>query len=1489
MTTIPKKGWKWIAAPILIAVALLHSSATYRTLEFEMADPGMFLLPVEVLGEEGKIVSRTFSIDAATANATTSLWMMVNNLSYQDKASVKVNDGGWISLNHTTVEMPDAERLRGGMVHGGYNTIRVTLPITGIVSGENTLHFRFNESDGISMGYRVIKMNLLSADGSELLSGDFFEDDDPSTWEGPYTDQTSIDEGRDLWYNAELWTHYLPDGENGFWYSQTLPTTKIMKAKCTSCHTQDGRDLEIFSYSNESIIERAKFHKLSEEQGKKIASYIRSLSAEYDNVDRYGRPWNPPYQPGPELRDKPIEQWAAGAGLEAVLEKDRDMLPYLFPNGVNREEVRKVFNSDSMKDRTTLPLAIQLPDWKHWLPIIHPLDAYSKNGYIEDPLREQKPLEGYQTLRTYLEAQPVADRPKNELKQKLRDMWNPFRKFHEEGSASPNHWRTKDGTANMNLGVDVPWELANTSLARLYAVKNFEVVNEFDLQDKAHWWVIESDQPGERQWPISTYSVFEVPAHFTAKNSRNYENQPYETGLYETTAWYNLQFILNGGNGFVGGTTPTDFNYNNPFIGLASQASGIDEPLRYFSSVNYMYQIRTWSQATVPSNKGFRIRFQGPWTMLGMSDSNQRYYDTPETLVLKLDEIVPGLARWVLDAMLWQFVEEVEKYDINTWPRVSPDGGSIELDPSTKSSVDPVTDSRLSFHWADKMYDIIPRAQALGADCEVMDRIIDWSKSAWPLIDFEKFKETCTPETCTPVEINASSIYKIKSKNDKCLSTLVADPQVSQQTCADSDDQKWLLVDAGEGYYYIRNMGSNQYLQSPEVDANGEALEESVFTGGDNQKWNIVLQDNCKYAIASKATSRCMDLFKGLVDDGTKIQQWTCSTGVNQQFDFEFVEEYTEPVIFVSINSLGDVTEGDGNASFEVSLDGGITNTTGSAITGTITWSGSADSGSDYTEVTEFSIANGESSTVVAITIVDDTEVEEAETLIGTLSTVSVGDISATNSATVNISDNDEAVETPVQDGLSISITGGTNAVEGTSDVVFTISLDNETTNTTGSAITGTILWSGSATNDVDYSAASSFSIATGATSTQITATIVDDLIVEPLETITATLSEPAGAAVSTNDAATVSIEDDDEGSLTLSISSAGDVTEGSSDAVFTVSFDGDLVNGLGEVVTGSITLSGTSTKDSDYTDVPTFSIADGEGSVEVVIPILDDALAEGAETLMATIADASVGVISETSSALVTISDNDDSTNSCTEDAITDGAIYHIRTMHGKGLDVTGTALTDGNNVQQWDFSGADNQQWRFEATGDGYYFIRIARSDRSLGVATGSQEPESVGIWDFTGDPTQQWSVSPLSNCRYKISSRSNGHCLDLAAGSDANGTDLQLMACDESGEKQQFTIELMETEDPDELLHETLWTEDLSLYPNPAGSYLWVRVDVESVGAPLQIKVLDLSGKQLIEQTSRETPSMVDLRSLKGGIYIVEIVYNGEKRQRKIRVED
>lgn len=734
-------------------------------------------LPVEVLGAEGTTKERYVHLDAGQIASAESLWFQVNALTYQNKGSIRVNEGEWLDLNHGTTEIQYQEMARGGMVHGGFNTIRFKVPATGLKEGLNRIQFRFNVSDTISIGYRVIHFEVLDAGDQPLLPSSKFRNVDPADWQAPISGQSAIDEGEALWRGVtgvgstteggrgrQLWNHHKAEGNVGWWYGYDLPVRKTITASCSDCHTQDGRDLEMFSYSNFSIIERAKFHNLTEDEGRKIASYIRSLSGANANVDRAGRPWNPPYQPGPSIASRPIHQWAAGAGLEAVLDDDSDMAPYLFPNGMGDQELDDFFDTDGNYDSTLLPLAIQFPDWKHWLPMVHPRDAYTGDSKTPgvplyyDGSMPRRPRTALIDFRNYLESIPsdpaqkvqYLENNRSTFLSKHTQMNNHFRFFFAEGTAN-QHWRSSNGYAEQALPSDLPREFAATSLSRLLAVRNFESFNEFNLQDKAHLFTDNDaiDHPQPRQWVARFFSVYTVGPHFQASVSGTYKGQPIPgisehffgqsraTGNYESTNWYELQAVLNAGHaGLSSRTDPVDYNYQHPLIRQASQWSGILEPFRYLHTANRMYQTKIDSGSSAPDiETGFVIRNMGPWYLFPSVNGDTM------AMMAKLDELEPGLSARMISAHLAQFNEEVSKpeYAIEDWDRRAPDEiengtTSLKLD-LDKGYYDPDPDF---WSWSDRFYRAIPDFAAAGTDPIQLQLMIDWCMQAWPNMPWQE-------------------------------------------------------------------------------------------------------------------------------------------------------------------------------------------------------------------------------------------------------------------------------------------------------------------------------------------------------------------------------------------------------------------------------------------------------------------------------------------------------------------------------------------------------------------------------------------------------------------------------------------------------------------------------------------------------------------------------------------------------------------------------
>ena len=130
--------------------------------------------------------------------------------------------------------------------------------------GVNTIHFKYNgKNDSKTIGYRVLEFNFLKQEGSPILHNSDFNYDNPTTWKPIHSDTKSINKGEDLWYTKNL--------------RDNFSSPKIIKAKCTHCHSSKGEDLKYFNFSNKSIVKRSKFHGLTQLEAEQIASYIRTL------------------------------------------------------------------------------------------------------------------------------------------------------------------------------------------------------------------------------------------------------------------------------------------------------------------------------------------------------------------------------------------------------------------------------------------------------------------------------------------------------------------------------------------------------------------------------------------------------------------------------------------------------------------------------------------------------------------------------------------------------------------------------------------------------------------------------------------------------------------------------------------------------------------------------------------------------------------------------------------------------------------------------------------------------------------------------------------------------------------------------------------------------------------------------------------------------------------------------------------------------------
>ncbi len=368
-----------------------------------------------------------------------------------------------------------------------------------------------------------------------------------------------------------------------------------------------------------------------------------------------------------------------------------------------------------------------------------------------------------------------------------------------------------------------------------------------------------------------------------------------------------------------------------------------------------------------------------------------------------------------------------------------------------------------------------------------------------------------------------------------------------------------------------------------------------------------------------------------------------------------------------------------------------VTATLSAASSEALTLTVSAGTGVTLSSNKVLTIAAGqtESTGAASLTAVNNA-VDAADLEVTVSATASGGNgVAAPDDVTLTITDDDGAPTVSVGDATAVTEGNDTSA---TTDMTFRVTLSA----VSGRVVTVPYTLTGTATADDDYTdpATKSVTIAAGQTTADITIPVKGDTIDEPNETVIVTLGSPTNATVSTTAGAgtgTGTITDDD-GAPTVSVGDATAVTEGNDTSATTdMTFRVTLSAVSGRVVTVPYTLTGTATADDDYTDPATKSvtIAAGQTTADITIPVKGDTIDEPNETVIVTLGSPTNATVSTTAGAGTgtgTITDDDAAPTgialsvnptSVAENAATAATVTVTATVRGGTTYAAATAVT--------------------------------------------------------------------------------------------------------------------------------------------------------------------------------------------------------------------
>lgn len=421
------------------------------------------------------------------------------------------------------------------------------------------------------------------------------------------------------------------------------------------------------------------------------------------------------------------------------------------------------------------------------------------------------------------------------------------------------------------------------------------------------------------------------------------------------------------------------------------------------------------------------------------------------------------------------------------------------------------------------------------------------------------------------------------------------------------------------------------------------------------------------------------------------------------------------------------------------------TGSTDATLTVDFTVTGTASSGVDYASIgTSVTFGVGQSTATKTVTPIDDVDVEDDETVIVTLDAGTGYIVGSPSVAVVTLASNDLPV-------VTVQATDSAASEIGPDTGEFTFYRTGPTTASLTIAFTA----GGTAVSGSDYTAmALSVTFGVGQASVTRTVTPINDVEVEPVETVTATVSPGVGYVVGSPATATIDLVSDDAiPTVTVQATDSAAAEAGPDTGTFTFYRTGSTVGTL----TAYFAVTGTATTVTDFASIGT-SVTFGVGqatATKTVTPV-DDADVESPETVIVTLTSDPGYVIGVPGSATVTITSDDVTPSAAltvsleggdavdgyaTDETIVNSTPYFLTTFRVPANELV---LIDGSSGDNDPFVSVDvdydNMLKDAYSRASGRPVTDIYANDGMDLLSPGSQDPGMAGFDGFTS-PTWQY----------------------------------------------------------------------------------------------------------------------------------------------------
>ena len=338
---------------------------------------------------------------------------------------------------------------------------------------------------------------------------------------------------------------------------------------------------------------------------------------------------------------------------------------------------------------------MQLPDWNHWLPRVHPMDAWS--DFAGSEFAAYYPLIrstlNYQDATAYQNSRETIRfwvlKAGDFLNPKILPQYNPV-------------W-TADLTNDVYSAV--LWK----------GVKTWEIMQEFGLEGLNQ--AVFGPQADPRGW----YSVwpFDMSPNMQhiPRGAPGIDNGLVSTEIYVSFQWYQLQMLLNNSGRTQSGSTPIDYPYVQGFI---KDTSVYDSQPQAALQILWLIKGLQESETGIGPEAG-SAGWQ-PW----VSDPNLLVNTSSDSI---WSAVAASTRKTYSEAYLRLWFAKVQAFT----PQQFYLGGWAD---PTVNPLPYAPDGA----FGDQIWYMIPRFVFYGIDPNLLSQVADWAKNIWPNVDWDATK-----------------------------------------------------------------------------------------------------------------------------------------------------------------------------------------------------------------------------------------------------------------------------------------------------------------------------------------------------------------------------------------------------------------------------------------------------------------------------------------------------------------------------------------------------------------------------------------------------------------------------------------------------------------------------------------------------------------------------------------------------------------------------